>query len=362
MARLALIDLFAGCGGMTFGFERSGLFKSIFAVEWDRDAAGTFRRNFGDHIFEGAIEDVARFPSADIVVGGPPCQGFSPLNMGRVGLERRSLWREYLRALEESTPRAFVMENVPELLRSGEYTAFAEAAEELGFEVRGRILNAADYGVPQRRRRAIVVGVTDGGFEWPEPTHFPAEAIALTGRPWRTFGDAVEGLPPKPSGENWHNPRTPRPQSLERYRTIPNEGEGRFDLAERRPDITPACWLRKKTGSTDVFGRLWWDRPAFTIRTEFYKPEKGRYLHPREHRPITVREAARCMSFPDSFEFPETQSMTSVAKQIGNAVPPDLAACIAISLAAHLETAARARPHGTERTTSPWPGRSSIAA
>jgi DNA (cytosine-5)-methyltransferase 1 len=81
--------------------------------------------------------------------------------------------------------------------------------------------------------------------------------------------------------------------SVERYRTIPGEGEGRFDLAARRPDITPNCWLNKPTGTTDVFGRLWWDRPVFTIRTEFYKPEKGRYLHPSAHRTITVREAAR---------------------------------------------------------------------
>lgn len=342
VAPLSLIDLFAGCGGMTLGLERSGRFKSVFAVEWDHDAAETFRINFGDHIFEGAIEDVARFPSADVVVGGPPCQGFSPLNMARVGLERRSLWREYLRALEEAEPHAFVMENVPELLRSGEYAGFAEAAQYLGFQVEGRILNAADYGVPQRRRRAISVGVRDGTFNWPEPTHFPSEAIALAGRPWRTFRDAVGGLPLKPSGINWHNSRNPRPQSLERYRTIPNEGEGRFDLAERRPDITPACWLRKKTGSTDVFGRLWWDRPAFTIRTEFYKPEKGRYLHPSEHRPITVREAARCMSFPDDFAFPEDMSMTSVAKQIGNAVPPDLAGVIAVAVAEHLGRAAPA--------------------
>jgi DNA (cytosine-5)-methyltransferase 1 len=322
---------------MTLGLESTGRFTSRFAVEWDADAAETFRRNFGDHIFEGAIKDVGLFPSADVVVGGPPCQGFSPLNMARVGLERRSLWREYIRALRESEPQAFVMENVPELLRSREYVAFAEAAEELGFAVGGRVLNAADYGVPQRRRRAIVVGVRQGEFEWPEPTHFPSETIPLTGRPWLTFRDAVDGLPLEPSGKNWHNPRKPRLQSLERYRTIPNEGEGRFDLAARRPDITPACWLRKKTGSTDVFGRLWWDRPAFTIRTEFYKPEKGRYLHPSEHRPITVREAARCMSFPDSFEFPETQSMTSVAKQIGNAVPPDLASSLATALSDHVE-------------------------
>jgi DNA (cytosine-5)-methyltransferase 1 len=134
--------------------------------------------------------------------------------------------------------------------------------------------------------------------------------------------------------------------SLERYMTIPNEGEGRFDLAARRPDITPDCWLRKKTGSTDVFGRLWWDRPAFTIRTEFYKPEKGRYLHPQEHRPITVREAARCQTFEDDFIFPAHQSMTSVARQIGNAVPPTLANRIALAIVDHLNEHGRA--HGNE--------------
>jgi DNA (cytosine-5)-methyltransferase 1 len=127
--------------------------------------------------------------------------------------------------------------------------------------------------------------------------------------------------------------------SVERYKAIPAEGEGRFELAERRPDITPDCWLRKKSGSTDVFGRLWWDRPAYTIRTEFYKPEKGRYLHPVEHRPITVREAARCMSFPDDFVLPTDQSMTSISRQIGNAVPPLLAKRLAQAVAWHVEKA-----------------------
>jgi DNA (cytosine-5)-methyltransferase 1 len=106
---------------------------------------------------------------------------------------------------------------------------------------------------------------------------------------------------------------------------------------EGRGHLVLRCWRNKPTGTTDVFGRLWWDRPALTIRTEFYKPEKGRYLHPTEHRPITVREAARCMSFPDSFEFPEDQSMTSVGRQVGNAVPPALAAAVASTIAGQLD-------------------------
>lgn len=344
MAEFSLIDLFAGCGGMTLGFQQTDRFRSILAIESDRAAAETYRRNFGDHVVQAPIEDIETFPRAHVLIGGPPCQGFSPLNMVGVGLERRSLWREYLRALIESEADVFVMENVPELLRSAEYADFATAAVGLGYSVEGRILNAADFGVPQRRRRAFVVGSRHGKFEWPEPSHFKPEAVPFFGEPWRTFRDAVEGLPLEPDETNWHVGRNPRPQSLERYRTIPNEGEGRFELAARRADITPACWLRKKTGSTDVFGRLWWDRPAFTIRTEFYKPEKGRYLHPSEHRPITIREAARCMSFPDDFTFPAEQAMTAVAKQIGNAVPPLLARRVGDAVAAHLERAGVSQP------------------
>lgn len=342
MKTYKLMDLFAGCGGMTLGFEATGRFRSVFAVESDGAAAETYRRNLGDHVVTAPIEDVQEFPQADVVIGGPPCQGFSPLNMVGVGLERRSLWRQYLRALEDARPSLFVMENVPELLRSAEYATFADAARELGFFVEGRILNAADYGVPQRRRRAFVIGSRVAPPRWPSASYFPPDAVPSDAAAWRTFRDAVVGLPLEPDGENWHSPRNPRAKSVERYRAIPNEGEGRFHLAERRPDITPACWLRKKSGSTDVFGRLWWDRPAFTIRTEFYKPEKGRYLHPSEHRPITVREAARCMSFPDDFELPQDQPMTRVAKQVGNAVAPLLAERVAELVAAQLDEAAAA--------------------
>jgi DNA (cytosine-5)-methyltransferase 1 len=124
-----------------------------------------------------------------------------------------------------------------------------------------------------------------------------------------------------------HFGRTPTALSLKRYRTIPKEGMNRFDLQRRAPELTPKCWIRKESGGTDLFGRLWWDKPAFTIRTEFFKPEKGRYLHPVKHRPITHREAARLQAFPDNFKF--FGSKIEIAKQIGNAVPPLLAATVA---------------------------------
>jgi DNA (cytosine-5)-methyltransferase 1 len=332
-----LIDLFAGCGGMTRGFEDTGKFRGILAVEADRDAAETYRANFGEHMVEALIEDVATFPDADVVIGGPPCQGFSPLNREAVGFERRGLWREYLRALEQAQPAAFVMENVPELLRAAEYVEFKQRAEELGFKVEGRILNAANYGVPQRRRRAIVIGVRSGALRWPRETH--AEKLSLTGpsEPWVSFRDAVAGLPLQPDQRNWHRSRNPRPESVRRYKAVPRDGGDRFAMQRNLDraglgELVPRCWREKPTGTTDVFGRLWWDRPALTIRTEFFKPEKGRYLHPSAHRPITIREAARCMSFPDDFILPEHQAMTSVARQIGNAVPPLLARRIAEAL------------------------------
>lgn len=344
-ARYTLMDLFAGCGGMTCGFHDTDRFESTRAVEFDAYASATYSANFpGVEVLAVPIEAVNSFPKADVVIGGPPCQGFSALNRNLVGFERRGLWRHYLRALEQSEACAFVMENVPDLLRSDEYTEFTKRAEKLGYTVEGRVLNAADYGVPQRRRRAIVVGTLGFAFAWPEATHADPESLPLGRKPWRTFREAVEGLPLKPNGEAWHVGRNPRPTSVRRYKAVPRDGGNRFQMQRNLDrndlhDLVPACWRNKPTGTTDVFGRLWWDRPALTIRTEFYKPEKGRYLHPSAHRAITIREAARCMGFEDNFMLPLDQPMVEIAKQIGNAVPPPLAEALAAALAVALDGA-----------------------
>ncbi len=342
MPRYTVIDLFAGCGGLTRGFEDSKRFRSVFGVESDPDAAETWRLNFGNRIAEAPIENVATFQPADALVGGPPCQGFSPLNRDAVGFERRGLWREYLRALKQIDPLTFVMENVPELLRSAEYAAFEKHAKRLGYTVEGRILNAADFGVPQRRRRAIVIGIRADKIPWPEETHAEHPSPTDEHKRWVSFREAVEGLPLQPNGKAWHRRRNPRPESVRRYKAVPRDGGDRFAMQRNLDraglgELVPRCWREKPTGTTDVFGRLWWDKPAYTIRTEFFKPEKGRYLHPSAHRPITVREAARCMSFPDDFILPEDQAMTSIARQIGNAVPPLLARRIAEALAEALD-------------------------
>jgi DNA (cytosine-5)-methyltransferase 1 len=343
--RYLLMDLFAGCGGMTRGFVDSGRFRPVFAVESDPDAAATYAANFGGaHIRGENIETVRDFPGVDVLIGGPPCQGFSPLNRSGIGFERRALWREYWKALRSSGARAFVMENVPQLLKSPEYAEFQKLARKF-FTVEGRILDAADYGVPQRRRRAIVIGIAQDSIRWPERTHAAPNKLALEQQPWKTFREAVAGLSLLPDGRNWHAGRNPHPKSLLRYRAVPPDGGNRFQMQENLEkvglgDLVLPCFRKKRSGTTDVFGRLWWDRPSVTIRTEFYKPEKGRYLHPSADRPITVREAARLMSLDDGFILPEDQSMTSIARQIGNAVPPVLARQIADAVAAQLDAPA----------------------
>jgi DNA (cytosine-5)-methyltransferase 1 len=344
MTRYSLVDLFAGCGAMTRGFTEDQRFTPIFAVESEPYAATTYAVNFGfEHVQQRSIQRVRSFPKADVVIGGPPCQGFSTLNRRRDSTESRALWRDYLRALKASEPLIFVMENVPQMLKSPEYAAFAKAAAKHGYTIDQRVLNFADYGVPQRRRRAIVLGSMIGEIAWPKPSHadprFPAAPGVL---PWVSFAEAVEGLSLTPDGNSWHRPRNPRPETLIRYAAVPHNGGNRFQMQEALEreglgHLVPPCWQKHRNGSYDVFGRLWWNDPATTVRTEFYKPEKGRYLHPSEDRPITVREAARLMSFPDDFELLEDQPMTAVARQIGNAVPPLMAQRLAEVIARTLD-------------------------
>jgi DNA (cytosine-5)-methyltransferase 1 len=317
-----IIDLFCGCGGLACGFRASG-FKSVFALDIDGPAAETYRRNFKHNVFDNDIAELKKIEiEADVVVGGPPCQGFSPLGKmspseavakRHVGLN--SLWRHYLRIVDMVNPKIFVVENVPEILRSGEYVLLQQEAERRGYRIVSGVLNAADYGVPQQRRRAFIIASRVGEPHLPKPNGLRA-----------TVRNAIGDLPLTPTGRDWHIGRNPTSMSMERYKCIP-PGGNRFDLVRKRPDLSPECWIKKKTGSTDVFGRLEWDKPSLTIRTEFFKPEKGRYLHPQAHRPITHREAMRLQTFPDDFEFFGTK--IQVARQVGNAVPPRLAEAVA---------------------------------
>jgi DNA (cytosine-5)-methyltransferase 1 len=323
--RPRVLDLFCGAGGFTVGFVREG-FRPVLGVDFDRWAIETYSSNFGSHAHCTDIAKIRRFPKAEVIVGGPPCQGFSQLGSHIPNDPRNQLWRHYFRAVKQVRPRVFVMENVPQILKSAEYECFEGLVKKLGYQTTAGVLNAADFGVPQRRRRAIVIGALDCTPSLPDGTHRDPKRMNLFSsglEPWVTLKEAIGDLPLQPDGKSWHIGRNPSPKSLQRYRYVP-EGGNRWDLPRR---LMPECWIRKVSGGTDLFGRLWWSQPAFTIRTEFFKPEKGRYLHPQADRPITHREAARIQTFDDGFEF--VGSKIEVAKQIGNAVPCLLAQAIA---------------------------------
>lgn len=339
-----MIDLFAGCGGMTSGFVAAG-FTPILAVEHNLHAAATYAANFGeDHVRWADIATVTDIPRADVIIGGPPCQGFSNLGARDVEDPRNKLWKEYLRFVRAARPRAFVIENVDRFLTSSEFALLQAETSPAGlladYTLTPGVLLAADFGVPQRRKRAFVIGSRVGPIPLPGPTgEWPGVRTVLSGlpeTPARTtlpsssvefFGQRVPGRFKSP---DLHLGRNPTALSLERYRAIP-PGGGRFDLPDH---LLPRCWREKKTGTTDVMGRMLWDAPSLTIRTEFYKPEKGQYLHPEWHRPITHLEAARLQTFPDTFEW--CGSKIEIARQIGNAVPVRLATALATHLASHL--------------------------
>lgn len=357
-----LIDAFCGAGGMTLGFSEAfgHGFRSVWANDYNDDCVETYKKNFGKHCVGGDIvafleKHPRAIPKADVVIGGVPCQGFSLLNKNRKGDPRKEMWRPFLEIVRRSKARIFVIENVPQILNTYEHGEISKLAKDMGFKMHHAKLCAADYGVSQTRWRAFIIGckgADPAGVFPPKKTHAKspshisekeADGYVKNPEPWQTVKSAIADLPP-PDGTEIRDEeppldlqfgRSPTPLSLKRYKSIPKEGMNRFDLQRIAPELTPDCWIKKKSGGTDLFGRLWWDKPAFTIRTEFYKPEKGRYLHPVQNRPITHREAARLQSFPDSFVF--TGTKIEVAKQIGNAVPPLLASRVADCVYALLE-------------------------
>lgn len=371
MAAPTLIDLFSGCGGMSVGFRDQG-FQPLLAVEWERAAAATYAANFGeDHTVAGDIALVAKkaIPRADVIIGGPPCQGFSNLGLKSLEDPRNQLWREYMRFIHAAKPKVFVIENVDRFHKSPEFQMLCDEVDHgtlRNYTLTHRVLNAADYGVSQRRRRTIVIGSTVGPIELPAPTHARAPDPDSGLRAWATVRDVIDGLPERPDstelpdslteffgeampgvfkGLDIHFGRQPTAKSLQRYAHVP-PGGGRFDVPT---DLLPRCWREKATGTTDVMGRMRWDAPSLTIRTEFFKPEKGAYLHPQwekgrqprgldrrwaigdpkrsVNRVITHYEASLIQGFPADYLW--VGSKTQIARQIGNAVPSGLAHAIA---------------------------------
>jgi DNA (cytosine-5)-methyltransferase 1 len=333
------VDLFSGCGGMTVGLKRAG-FRVVGAVEINDLAARTYVMNHADvTVWRDDIRNVSgtsilgtvgmQRGELDLLAGCPPCQGFSrlrTLNGGvRVDDERNDLVFEFMRLVDELRPKAVLMENVPGLAADRRLTQFLDHLIALGYHCKHDVLDAARYGVPQRRERLIVLCGLGATIE------FSQEA-----RSQRTVRDTIRGLPRAGrSGDPAHDlveQRTAR--VLEMIRMVPKNGGSRRDLPER---YRLACHARCD-GFSDVYGRMRWDCVAPTITSGFVNPSKGRFLHPNANRTISIREAALLQTFPRRYRFPMESGKYAVAELVGNAIPPEFIRRQARGVRRHLST------------------------
>lgn len=330
-----VIDLFCGAGGLALGLQKAG-FKISASVEMDPKACATYRNNFGSHLIERdihqlSVSELLEFAGispgeCQLLAGGPPCQGFSIQRRGSNDDPRNDLVFQYLRFIEGILPQFFLMENVSGLM-SVRGRPFLDKVlsrvSELGYTTHLTKVDAAEFGVPQMRKRVILVGeranATDATFKFPEPK--VREGSFLTVR------HAIGDLPSPPTDGSIHPdiPNHAREKklsalNLERLQHIP-PGGGREYLPEHLQ--LPCHQNNPKHRHMDVYGRLAWDKPAGTITARFDSFTRGKFAHPVEHRSLTLREGARLQTFPDSFVFEGNRE--EVAKQIGNAVPPILA-------------------------------------
>jgi DNA (cytosine-5)-methyltransferase 1 len=310
---LRLVSLFTGAGGLDIGFERAG-FEVIFCVDNDREACKTLRYNRPAwRVFEGDIREFEAKDSADVVIGGPPCQGFSTAGKGDPNDPRNFLWSEYFRIVRQVRPRAIVLENVAGLMnrKNQEHLLGIETElAHLGYEFCAGVLNAADFGVPQTRRRLFVIGLMAREPTLPKPTVRRHRSVR------EAIGDLEDVVLPHLN----HVPNRHAPHVIERWQKL---RYGESDPNYRRARLDP-------------------DLPAPTIRAGGGYGPRGNHLagfHPPIHysRPgqITVREAARLQSFPDDWIL--QGSKTAQGRQIGNAVPPVLAEVVARHLARLME-------------------------
>lgn len=342
---LRALDLFCGAGGFSAGLAEAG-FNLVGAVDSWPVASETYSRNFSHPIL---CKDLASMSGEelrhyfnieavdlDLVVGGPPCQGFSIQRIGQDEDERNNLVLEFARLVRELNPRAFVMENVLGLLGARGKPLAAAFESELvraGYQVAMAKVNAADYGVPQLRRRVVFFGwlpdrVTS--LSVAQATHTPLS--------YRTVQDAIGDLASPPHDyspsplDSLHRRMRMAPQNALRISAVP-PGGGMMDLPI---ELRAACHRNgaERIGHRYVYGRLAGDQPAGTITGRFDSFTRGKFAHPSDDRNITLREGARLQTFPDTFEFVGTQE--AIAAQIGNAVPPLLAKALAMQFARDL--------------------------
>jgi len=316
-SRPAVVDLFSGAGFLSHAFRREG-FEIRHAIEADPAAAATYSKNLGQHVIVADVRRVRPNGKCDVLIAGPPCQGFSSLGKRDSNDPRNLLSLEVLRWAQEVRPQVVVIENVARFVESRVWWRVTTGLRRLGFDIEATVLNAKDFGVPQLRLRSFTIAWRGGS---PPP-------LIERGRGTRveTVRQAWVGLPAYPDGQNNHYAPAPSAIALARFRCIPPGGDKR-DVMRRRPGLAPPSWWKIAGEATDVWGRMDWDRPSNTLRTCFNSASKGRYVHPEQHRVISLREAARLQSVPDSFSF--LGWPFEIARQIGNGVPPALGRSVA---------------------------------
>ena len=335
------IDLFSGAGGLTVGLKRAG-FHVVGAVEIEPNSFTTYKANHPD--VRCLTQDIASVSGADLLdfggidridllAGCPPCQGFTSLTAKYKDREdpRNALVLEMARLAEEIRPRALMMENVPGLARKGGslYGRMKTRLQRMGYRLTEGILQVADYGVPQLRRRFVVLGGRGFEIPLPDPTHSGSPNKGL--EPWRTVRDAIEKMPdPINLGEakamghversDWHVVRRLSQKNIDRIKAA-KAGETWTHIPEH---LRPNCHRNGYVGFTNVYGRMTWDRPAPTITGGCTTFSKGRFGHPEADRTISVREAALLQTFPPDYRL-NTPYMDHVCNMIGNALPCDFA-------------------------------------
>lgn len=354
--KLSVIDLFAGVGGLTYGFYHHPDFHIIMANEILPDMATAYSLNHPDVAMY--VDDIANISHSrvsrdlgkvshhiDLVIGGPPCQAYSTIGKRRTDDPRAQLFEEYYRILKEFKPKMFIFENVKGLLSINGGQLFKDITEKfasLGYSVSAKVLNAADYGAPQIRERIILVGSRlANDFVFPPPTHGEGR------QPHVTLADALSDLPFINSGEQASTYRTSpaTPYQAQMRRNAPNKlmdheaprnGEKLVRIMEALPDGgTPKDIpesLRPSSGYGNTYCRLWWKRPSTTITRNLGTPSSSRCIHPKAPRPLTTREGARLQGFPDDYKFYGSRSSKNL--QIGNAVPTQLSTALATAVAA----------------------------
>lgn len=320
------IDLFAGAGLFSAGMMQAG-FEPALAVELDQEAVASYRRNVSPCAVRGSVTEPREIPQVDVVIAGPPCQGFSTLGRRDPTDVRNDLSLSILPWIEAASPSLVVVENVPPFLRSTQWRRLARRLKALGYRsVDTWELDAADFGTPQRRRRAFTVASRIGRIAPPTPL---GTSIAAAG----VFQDPIDTADPM------HSWPMAVGVAAQRLALIPPLGDKR-DLLRLRPDLCPPSWERVGCHATDVWGRIDPSQPANTLRCTFQNPSKGRYVHPTENRVISLREGARLQGIPDHWVFEGRPY--PIARQIGNGVPIPLAKAVGAAIMDALSIGSRA--------------------